>query len=78
MDKNMIDRINELAKKKKTEGLTEAETQEQQELRARYLKEFRSGFNSHLMNLKIVDPNGKDVTPKKLVKAKKAYRKTDA
>ncbi|MGL4662755.1 MAG: DUF896 domain-containing protein [Culicoidibacterales bacterium] len=78
MDKNMIDRINELAKKKKTEGLTAAETKEQQELRARYLKEFRSGFNSHLMNLKIVDPNGKDVTPKKLVKAKKAYRKTDA
>lgn len=74
----MIDRINELAKKKKTEGLTAAETKEQQELRARYLKEFRSGFNSHLMNLKIVDPNGKDVTPKKLVKAKKAYRKTDA
>lgn len=78
MDKKLIERINQLANKKKTEGLTEAETEEQQVLRAQYLKQFRSGFNSHLMNLKIVDPNGKDVTPKKLVRAKKAYRKTDA
>lgn len=78
MDKKMIERINQLANKKKTEGLTEAEAKEQQELRAAYLKQFRSGFHSHLLNLKVVDPNGKDVTPKKLVRAKKAYRKTDA
>lgn len=78
MDKELIARINELAKKQKTEGLTTAEATEQKALRQRYLKEFRSGFQSHLMNLKIVDPNGKDVTPKKLVRAKKAYRKTDA
>lgn len=78
MDKELIARINELARKKKTEGLTASEQAEQKELRERYLKHFRSGFHSHLMNLKIVDPNGKDVTPKKLVKAKKAYRKTDA
>lgn len=78
MDKELIARINELAKKQKAEGLTAAETKEQQELRQRYLKQFRAGFHSHLMNLKVVDPNGKDVTPKKLVRAKKAYRKTEA
>lgn len=78
MDKQLIDRINELARKQKIEGLTKTEQEEQKELRQRYLKQFRAGFNSHLMNLKIVDPKGKDVTPKKLVKAKKAYRKTDA
>lgn len=78
MDKQLIARINELAKKQKTVGLTESEKKEQQTLRQEYLKQFRSGFNSHLMNLKIVDPKGKDVTPKKLVQAKKAYRKIDA
>lgn len=78
MDKKMIDRINELARKKKSEGLTETELAEQKLLREQYLQQFRSGFHSHLMNLKVVDPNGKDVTPKKLVRAKKNYRKTDA
>lgn len=32
MDKKMLDRINELAKKKKEQGLTEAEQKEQKEL----------------------------------------------
>lgn len=79
MDQKLIERINELARKKKTEeGLTAAEIKEQQQLRAQYLKQFRSGFHSHLLNLKVVDPNGKDVTPKKLVQAKKAKRNSDA
>lgn len=78
MDQELLKRINELAAKQKAEGLSDAEKKEQQELRQQYLAQFRSGFHSHLMNLKIVDKNGKDVTPKKLVRAKKAYRKTDA
>lgn len=75
MDKKMIDRINQLAAKKKQEGLTQKEQEEQQQLRKDYLAAFRSGFNTNLLNLKIMDPDGKDVTPKKLVKAKKAYKK---
>ena len=35
MDKKQIDRINELARKKKAEGLTEAEAAEQAVLRQR-------------------------------------------
>ena len=38
-----IDRINELAKKKKEQGLTEAEAKEQSKLRKQYLDSFREG-----------------------------------
>ena len=36
MDKNKINRINELYKKSKTTGLTDAEKEEQQKLRTEY------------------------------------------
>ncbi len=39
--KNILFRINELAKKEKTSGLKETEKQEQQMLRQSYMKEFR-------------------------------------
>lgn len=65
MDKKLIDRINELARKKKTTGLTEEEISEQAELRAIYLKEFRAGFKQQLDNVKVVDEEGNDVTPKR-------------
>ena len=38
MTKEQVARINELARKKKTVGLTEDELKEQAELRAEYLK----------------------------------------
>ena len=41
MDKKQIDRINELARKKKAEGLTEAEAAEQAALRKQYIDEWR-------------------------------------
>ena len=44
MTKERVARINELARKKKTVGLTAAELQEQAELRAEYLRDFREGF----------------------------------
>lgn len=49
-----LDRINELAKKKKTVGLTEAEAAEQLVLREEYLKAFRKSFKQQLDNVEIV------------------------
>ncbi|MBO1306970.1 DUF896 family protein [Enterococcus sp. 669A] len=66
-----IARINELAKKKKTEGLSEAEQHEQKVLREEYLSSFRSGMRHHIEGMKVVDPDGKDVTPEKLKQIQK-------
>ena len=64
MDRKMIDRINELAKKKKTVGLTEAETAEQKELYKVYLAEIRGQFTETLENVSIKEADG-SVTPLK-------------
>ena len=58
MDKNKIERINELARKKKAEGLTEVETAEQAELRHEYLTEFRENLKAMLDNTIIQEPDG--------------------
>lgn len=68
LSKEEIQRINALAKKKKQEGLTEEESQEQLRLRKQYLEEFRAGFKDHIENLNIVDPKGNDVTSDKVKK----------
>ena len=49
IDPELIVRINELAKKKKDGTISEAELEEQKELRQKYLKAFRSGFKQQLM-----------------------------
>ena len=58
MEKIKIQRINELARKKKTEGLTETETAEQAELRREYLAEFRENLKAMLDNTIIQEPDG--------------------
>lgn len=58
MEKKKIERINELARKKKADGLTEAEKEEQAELRREYLKEFREGMKAMLDNTIIQEPDG--------------------
>ena len=63
---NLIDRINELANKKKTVGLTPEETEEQKSLRETYLSIFREGFRNRIEMLQIYDKNGKEVTPEKV------------
>jgi uncharacterized protein YnzC (UPF0291/DUF896 family) len=59
-------RINELAKKAKTTGLSEQEAREQSKLRREYLEIFRSSMLNTLTNVKIIDPMGDDVTPDKI------------
>ena len=58
MEKNKIDRINELARKSKTVGLDEFELLEQAELRAEYIAEFRRGTIEALENTYIMRPDG--------------------
>lgn len=55
MRKELIDRINELAHKKKAEGLTEAEKAEQARLRQEYLAEFRKNFRRQLEDVRFVE-----------------------
>ncbi|MBR2985433.1 MAG: DUF896 domain-containing protein [Clostridia bacterium] len=61
-----IDRINFLSRKSKTEGLTDAEKQEQQKLRQEYIAEWRLGMTQVLDNTYIMDEKGnkKKLTPK--------------
>ena len=58
MEQSKIDRINELARKKKAEGLTPAELEEQAALRAEYIAGFRASLTAQLDNTVIVDPDG--------------------
>ena len=66
LDLKKIERINELARKKKTVGLTQVEQDEQLLLRQEYLEAFRGGMRNHIEGLKVVDEEGNDVTPEKL------------
>ncbi|PWW36139.1 MULTISPECIES: DUF896 domain-containing protein [Paenibacillus] len=61
-----LDRINELAKKEREEGLTNAERVEQQVLREDYLREIRGQVLNTFSVLTILDPDGNDVTPDKV------------
>ena len=58
MTQEKIDRINFLAKKKKTEGLTQEELQEQAILRREYIEGFKQSLVSQLENTYIVQPDG--------------------
>ena len=58
MTQQQIERINELAKKKKTVGLTAEEEQEQLRLRREYIDSFRASLRGQLDNTIIVEPDG--------------------
>ena len=66
IDQKLLDRINELSRKKKTVGLTEAEAAERQALHKEYIRQFRAGFEQQLTSIKVVDPEGNDITPQKI------------
>lgn len=67
MEQSKIDRINALAKKAKTEGLTEAETAERKALREEYIAAYCKNLRTQLDNMVIVEPNGerRKLKPKK-------------
>ena len=58
MEKHQIDRINELARKKKTVGLTADELKEQEALRKQYIREFREGMRATLDQVYIQQEDG--------------------
>ena len=58
MDQKQIDRINELARKAKTEGLTEEEAAERAVLRRAYIDSVVGSLKGHLDNTYFVDDQG--------------------
>ena len=59
MEQKKIDRINELARKSKTEaGLTEEEKAEQAVLRREYIDSVKASLVGHLENTTILRPDG--------------------
>lgn len=58
MEQIKIDRINELARKSKSEGLTEEEKAEQAVLRREYIDAVKASLCAHLDNTYVVDEHG--------------------
>ena len=65
MTQEKIDRINFLARKQKSEGLTEEERQEQYRLRREYIEGFKNSLMAQLENTYIVQPDGSKTKVKK-------------
>ncbi|ANQ64114.1 MULTISPECIES: DUF896 domain-containing protein [Staphylococcus] len=72
-----LERINELAKKKKEQGLTQTEAKEQSKLRKAYLDEFRGKFKQQIESTRVIDSEGNDVTPNKVKKILDSKDKED-
>ncbi len=58
MEQKKIDRINELSKKHKSEGLTYEEAAERKSLHREYIEEFRNHMGGILENTYIQRPDG--------------------
>ena len=59
MDKAKIERINQLARKARTEGLTPEEHAERSQLRNEYLADVRLNLQAQLDNTYVVDEQGR-------------------
>lgn len=69
----MIARINELARKSKSEGLNEAEKEEQQKLRRLYIESMKMNLRTQLDNIDVVEPDGSVVNLGEKYDRKKAH-----
>lgn len=58
MDEAGINRINELARKAKSQGLSEEERLEQAALRKAYIEAVKANISSSLNNVRIVEKDG--------------------
>ena len=76
MTNEKIARINELARKSKTTGLTEAEKAEQQALRQEYVADVKASLRAQLNNTSIQEPDGTihKVSKKNCMGRKKSYK----
>jgi uncharacterized protein YnzC (UPF0291/DUF896 family) len=67
LEQKKMDRINELARKSKKDGLSGEEKREQHELRQEYLVRFRAAFRVQLENIEVVD------TPEEAERLRRKY-----
>ena len=75
MDQKGIDRINELYRKSKAEGLTLEELDEQKRLRQEYIESYRRNLRNSLESIKIVNPDGSVINVKERHDKKMAEKK---
>lgn len=68
MQENLIDRINTLARKAKSTGLTPEEKEEQKRLRQEYLKSFRQQMAGQIESIRLFDAEGNELTPETVQK----------
>lgn len=73
MDAKKIERINQLARKSKQEGLTPLEKEEQKKLRAEYIASVRMNLKAQLDNIDIQQEDGTIVNLGEKYGRKKAY-----
>ena len=67
LEKHKMNRINELAIKSKSEGLSAEEKAEQESLRKEYIEKFREHFKGHLNRIRFVE----DMTEEELAEYNK-------
>ncbi len=58
MDQKTIDRINELARKSKSAGLSQEEKEEQARLRQEYIAAIRGNLRAHLDQIDVQEQDG--------------------
>ena len=71
-----VKRLNELAQKSRTVGLTDEEKDEQQRLRQEYVKAFRAGLDGMLDGVFVAGQNGENIAIKTYMKDKYGSKET--